>query len=200
MQTVILPDGTRIPKGTVIVGHITQSVPFQFDQTPYAKQKPSSLGIHFDRIELKNGPQPVSFEVRAIAGAYAVEDASRPVNTTEQQITGQYVQVGGDTYWPPDDKVQSRSGDIVAYIRKEGIFARPLSAAASSSEPGIVCDTIPQEQAVAVFSASACGLYGVSDAVLESNGSNGSGTFVLASRKRSVFILAHSAALLEVAP
>jgi hypothetical protein len=200
MQTVILPDGTRVPKGTVVVGHISQSVPFQFDQTPYATQKPSLLGIHFDQIELKDGPRPVSFEVRAIAGAYAVDDASRPINATEQQMTGTYVQIGGDTYWPPDEKIRSRSGDIVAYVRKDGIFARPLAAEANNAETGIACDAISREQAVAVFSAAACGLYGISDAVLENNGSDGSGTFVLTSNRRSVFILARSAALLEVLP
>jgi len=200
LQTVILPDGTKIPKGTVLVGHITESLPFHFDPAPYAAQKRSLLGIHFDRIELKNGSLPVTLEVRAVAGAYAVDDASRPFNATELQMTGPMLQVGGDSYWPPDMAVRSHSGDIVAYVRKEGIFARPLASAALNAEPGLECDAIGQEQAVSVFSAGACGLYGLTESVLESNGSDGSGTFVLASNRTSVFLLAHSAVLLEVMP
>lgn len=200
LQEVLLPDGTHIPKGTVLVGHVTQSIPLHFDQTPYAVQKPSLLAIHFDRIELRDASLPVNLGVRAIAGSFAVEDASRPFNTTELQMTGPMIQVGGDTYWPPDNKVHSRSGDIVAYLRKEGVFARPMVAEANNAVSGLSCDAVSQEQAVSIFSASACGLYGMTDDVLESNGTDGSGTFVVASSRASVFLLAHSAALLEVLP
>jgi hypothetical protein len=110
------------------------------------------------------------------------------------------IQVGGDTYWPPDNKVRSHSGDIVAYLRKDGVYARPLAAEARNAEPGLSCDAVPQEQAVSIFSAAACGLYGMTDIVLEGNGSDGSGTFMLASNRVSVFILARSAAMLEVLP
>lgn len=200
VQDVVLADGKRVPKGTVLIGHITQSAAFHFNEAPYAEQKPSVLGIHFDRIEFKQASLPVSFEVRALAGVFAVEEASRPFNATEWQMTGPMLQVGGDTYWPPDDKVRSKSGDIVAYLRKEGVVARPLAAEAHSAGPGVACDAVPQEQAVSIFSASACGLYGMADDVLESNGSDGSGTFILSSNRTSVFLLAHSAALLEVLP
>jgi hypothetical protein len=40
----------------------------------------------------------------------------------------------------------------------------------------------------------------MTDIVLEGNGSDGSGTFMLASNRVSVFILARSAAMLEVLP
>lgn len=198
LQTVVLPDGTSLPKGTVLVGHVTASVPFHFDSTPYAVQKPSLLGIHFDSIERQDGAQPVNLAVRAIAGSAAVEEASRPFNVTEYQMNGPMIQVGGDTYWPPDAAVRTRGGQIVAYARKDGVFARPLAAEARNAGPGLACDAIPQEQAVSVFSASACGLYGMTDDVMQANGADGSGTFVLASNHTSVFILARSAALLEV--
>ena len=200
LQEVVLTNGAHIPKGTVLVGHITESVPFHFDETPYARQKPSSLAIHFDRIELKDASLPVSLGVRAIAGSFAVEEASRPFNVTELEMTGPMIQVGGDTYWPPDNKVRSRNGDIVAYLRKEGVYARPLAAEARNAGTGLSCNAIPQEQAVSIFSAAACGLYGMADDVLEHNGSDGSGTFVVSSNRASVFLLAHSAALLEVLP
>jgi hypothetical protein len=40
----------------------------------------------------------------------------------------------------------------------------------------------------------------MTDELLERNGSDGSGTFVISSNRVSVFLLAHSAALLEVLP
>lgn len=198
LQAVLLPDGTRIPKGTVLIGHVTESVPFHFDSSPYAAQKPSSLGIRFDHMELKDGAQPVNLELRVLASAFEVDQASRPFNATELQLEGPMIQVGGDSYWPPENTIRTRGGEIVAYVRKDGIFARPLAASANNGQAGLGCDAVPAEQAVAVFSAAACGLYGIGETVLLSNGTDSSGGFALSSVRTSVEIPAHSAALLEV--
>lgn len=199
MQQVVLPDGTQIPKGAVLLGHVTESTGFHFDETPYAAQKPSILGIHFDQVELKNGVLPAHFTLRAIAGAGNVENATRPVNATDSEPNGPIVLVGGDTYYPPDEKVRARNGNVVAYVRKNGIYAHLLPAEAKNAPAGMSCDAVPTEQSVAVFSAEACGVYGVYQSSLANNGNDGSGTFVLSSTQNSVTIPAHSAALLESA-
>ena len=199
MQQVVLPDGTQIPKGTVLLGHVTESTGFHFDDTPYATQKPSILGIHFDQVELKNGAVSTHFLLRAIAGAGNVEDATRPVNATDSEPNGPIVLVGGDIYLPPDDKVRARNGNVVAYVRKNGIYAHLLPAEAKNASEGMRCDAVLTEQSVAVFSAEACGVYGVYQSSLANNGNDGSGTFVLSSTQNSVTIPAHSAALLESA-
>lgn len=196
MQVVMLPDGTQIPKGTVLAGHVTESTPFHFDNTAYAVQKQSRLGVQFDKIELKGGSLPVHLALRAIASVYAVTDASRPANSTDDPTLGLIYQVGGDYRAQRDDKVLSPSGNVVEYVRKNGIFAHLLASEAANSAAGLQCDAVGTEQSVAVFSAGACGLYGFDRATLEQNGSNGA--ILLATSGITAEIPAHSAALLEV--
>jgi hypothetical protein len=43
MQVVLLPNGEQLPKGTLVTGHVVETRPFQFDETPYAVQQPSYL-------------------------------------------------------------------------------------------------------------------------------------------------------------
>src|ERR1700733_5487286 len=67
IQAVALPDGKSIAKGALLVGHFAALDVFHFDQTPYAHQKPSTLSIHFDRLQTGDAAIPVNLSVRAIA-------------------------------------------------------------------------------------------------------------------------------------
>jgi hypothetical protein len=60
------------------------------------------------------------------------------------------------------------------------------------------CYASDTEQSVAIFSASACGLFGFDDIYLAVNGNESGGTFRLESRHDSVKIYAGSGALLQV--
>ncbi len=58
------PDGTTLPKGTELVGHVTQA------QSRGKKQSESDLGIVFDKAVLKNGQEvPMNGSIQAIAAA-----------------------------------------------------------------------------------------------------------------------------------
>ena len=97
--------------------------------------------------------------------------------------------IGGAHYSPVDKHVTyGPEDDIVAYNKKQGVFAHLLPAGAS-------CPGTQTEQAVGVFSPDACGLYGFGSVHLSEDAN---GTFRLASTHRTVVLYAGSAALLQV--
>ncbi|HTA52368.1 MAG TPA: hypothetical protein VK757_06245 [Candidatus Acidoferrum sp.] len=58
------PDGTPLPKGTELVGHVTQT------QSRTRNQSESDLGIVFDKAVLKNGQEvPINGTIQAVAAA-----------------------------------------------------------------------------------------------------------------------------------
>ena len=62
----------------------------------------------------------------------------------------------------------------------------------------IHCEATSTEQSSGIFSANACGVYGLDADSMAANGSTGDGTFTLESRRQSVKLYAGSAALLQV--
>ena len=60
------------------------------------------------------------------------------------------------------------------------------------------CEGTDTEQSVAIFSASACGVFGYDSITLTRNGSGSGGTFRLESRHDTVKIYARSTALVQV--
>jgi hypothetical protein len=194
MQVVLLPRGETIPKGSIVSGHVVASRPFVFNDTPYEKQTPSVLAIHFDKIEAKGTTYDVNFSVRALASASAASNARMPVGAFEGDPNVRMVQIGGDYYYPgPGSRVYSSDGTIVAYSRHEGVFARLIAGAGPSQG----CDATTTEQSVGIFSADACGLFGFDAVSMTNNGQDGSGTFRLESVHYTVDVPADSAALLE---
>ena len=77
IQAVILP-GKILPRGTILTGHVVQSIPFIPNSAPYATQKPSILSIHFDKIAWGSSTTNISVLARAISGAMASREAIDP--------------------------------------------------------------------------------------------------------------------------
>jgi hypothetical protein len=198
VQIVILPDGHTLPKGTALLGHIEESRAFVFDATPNAAQKPSVLSVHFDRILQGQESIPVNVTVRALANTIASREAASPTHLDETDSVGTNVQIGGDSFSPLEKEVRSDDGDIVGYNRKHGVFARLISNDYTSRYSSFHCPSTDSEQSVAIFSASACGLYGFDTVYMPENGSTAQGSFSLASRRHSVKLYAGSSALLQV--
>jgi hypothetical protein len=105
--------------------------------------------------------------------------------------------IGGDEFSPFDKTVRDDSGDVIAYNRKDGLFARLLPSDDSASKTRPNCSSTSTEQAVAIFSPNACGLYGFEGVSMPHAGRSGSGTFTLASRGGSIKLYAGSTALLQ---
>lgn len=202
MQVVTLADGTVLPKGTTILGHVTVSRPFTFDSTPYAAQNPSVLSIHFDALQTKTAKVPVVIWVRALADSVSSQSAVTPRHVDEERdVVGYMVQIGGDSFRRDQNLVYSPDGDVVEYNRKHGTFARLLPGGYANRYSHFDCEgSGVTEESVAIFSADACGLYGFGDedAYLADNGQGEElGTFSLASRHHTVKLYTQSTALLE---
>jgi hypothetical protein len=199
IQIVSLPDGSKLPKGATVLGHVTAAHAFSFDPTPYAAQQPSFLSVQFDRVVLKGATIPVSVSVRAMANSIESEEASKPRHTNDTDSVGTMVQIGGDTFSPLETAIFNSEGDVVAYNRRNGVFARLLPAEYASRYSHLTCDGANAEQSVAIFSASACGLYGFDSVYMTENGANkDQDTLRLESRRHTVKVYAQSAALLQV--
>ena len=195
-QIVLLPGGRSLPAGTALIGHVVASEGFTFDLTPYAIQKPSILSIHFDAI----GPNraPVNLAARAIAGPVAAHEAEIPHSLDEIDTAGTRVLIGGSSFSPLEGAVTSPNGELTGYHRAQGVFARLMSAESETPGSTIRCNATSTEQSTGIFSADACGVYGLTTVDLTANGADGQGTFVLESRHRTVALDAGSTALLEV--
>ena len=199
MQEVKLPDGTQLPKGSIVRGHIVEVRAFSFDATPYAVQQPSVLSIHFDQVLTKNGAKTVSASVRALANRLLAEEAISPHRTDDTDAVGTMVLIGGGSFNPLSKEVLTDDGDIIGYNRKGRVFARLLPAEYQSRYSHFACKGSGGEQSVAIFSPMACGAYGFDSMYMAENGSGERpGTFRLESRHRSVKLYTHSAALLEL--
>ena len=198
LQVVHLPGNRVLPAGARLVGRVTASTPFIFDRTPYAAQKSSALSIHFDSVVASGETIPVTLSVRAIASPVASHEAEIPHDLDELDWSGTRVLIGGDTFSPLERTVLSPDGRAIAgYHRSQGNFARLIAAPSVNPESNFSCDATPTEESIAVFSASACGVYGMDSAFIADSGRS-DGTFVLQSLGRSVRLYAGATALLQV--
>jgi hypothetical protein len=94
-QAVRLANGTTVPSGTKITRHIVAASSFVFDKTPYAHQKPASLSIQFDSLQLGGQTVPLNITVRAMADPITSWGARLP-NVNDDSSSPSVTQIGGD--------------------------------------------------------------------------------------------------------
>lgn len=198
MQVVVLPGGSTVTKGSVLVGHVVAAQAFHFDPAPYAHQKPSVLSIHFDTLKAGDEVLPVNVSVRAIASTIDSRDATYPHGLDETDHPGMMTMIGGIQYSPLEKQIRLDGGNVIGYNRKNGVFARLIPSEYSGAGATMRCDGTTTEQSVAIFSPDACGVYGFGGAYMPAGGQDGSGTFTLALPGHTMKLYAGSTALLEV--
>jgi hypothetical protein len=196
MEAVFAGPGKVVPEGSRVFGHVVEARGFTFDETPYAPQQPSYLVVHMDSMRVDGRDVVLHAKVRALASALATDDATRPP-ATDMDVWGTTTQIGGDHLQDGDNAMYSPDDEIVGYRRKQGVVAHLLPASYRSHGSVRSCGGTTTEQAVALFSASACGLYGFPHMDLSDDGA-ADGTFRLESRRYTVSLQANGAALLQV--
>ena len=196
LQALQLANGQQVKTGAQVLGHISEAQPFVFDKTPYAKQKQAVLAIQFDSLVTSQGEKiPLHVYLRAMADTFATADTFEP-RPSDEDALHRTTQVGGDILTPSQDEILNQDGDVVGYSKRGGAYAHLIANAGSGAAR---CDGSDTEQAMAAFSASACGLYGFGDLALTSTGfGSDRSSFTLSSRRRSPEIHRGSTALLEV--
>jgi len=191
-QVVRLANGSDIPSGTPIVGHVVAANPFVYNKTPYAQQMRSTLSIRFDSMQVAGATLPLTITVRALADPIASWDARMP-NVNDDRSSPSATQIGGDQLNRSQTEVASRDGDVVAYNKRDGVYARLIANHA--------CDASSIEVSVGIYSASACGLYGFTNVSAQEMGYPAEpSTLTLVSLRTSPKLWKHSTALLEVLP
>jgi len=192
-QRVQLANGAVIPPGATVSGYVLQAVPFVYDRTPYAKQRPGTLTIQFDSIAVKGSSVPLQVTIRAMADPLSSWGARTPNQSAGDSSIETMTQVGGDQLTRAQSEVVSPHGDVVAYNRHGGVYAHLIA----SRE----CDASSTEVSVGIFSASACGLYGYGEVTAEDRGSLANPSkLTLSSTRYSPKIWKNSTALLETLP
>lgn len=195
-QAIKLSGGREVRPGALITGHVITAKPFAYNKAPYAKQGESTLEVQFDSLVAEGEKVPLRVYLRAIADPITSWDARRP-KSTDLDSLGTLTQVGGDQLTPSQNEILSSDGDVVGYNKHSGAFAHLIANTGRS----VQCDGSNTEQAVSIFSASACGMYGFTGTSLNSAGSISDPSHVsLSSTHGSPKIWKNSVALLEVLP
>jgi len=191
-QVVLLANGTTIPSGARVVGHVVEATPFVYDKAPYAKQKNSILTVHFDSVEANGAKLPLNVTVRAMADYFATSAAREPKSTDLDSLSTLTL-VGGDLLIPSQSEIRDQKDDIVGYNRRGGVYAHLIANGR--------CDGTSIEVSMGIYSASACGLYGYTNTIATDFGSAvAPSNLTLMSHRRSPEIAKQSTALLEVLP
>ncbi len=191
-QQVRLANGSVIPSGARVTGHVVAAKVFVYNKTPYAHQEPSELSIRFDSLEVAGATLPLDVTVRAMADPLSSWGAREP-QSTDYDSLATITQIGGDQLIPSQSEVRNMDGDVVAYNKRSGIYAHLV--------PNGRCDGSDVEVSVGIYSASACGLYGFTNVSATQFGSAAApSTLTLVSLRTSPRVWKHSTALLEVLP
>jgi hypothetical protein len=189
-QIATLPTGEVIPSGTEVTGHVVAASGFAYDKTPYAKQKESQLSIQFDSLRLAGKDLALKVTVRAMADPLTSMGAREP-KSSDLDSLGTVTQIGGDQLVPSQSEVVNLEGDVVAYNRRNGVYAHLIAHSA--------CDGSDNEVSVGIYSPSACGLYGFTNVAAREMGSEAApSTVSLVSKRTSPKVWRSSTALLEV--
>jgi hypothetical protein len=191
MQDVPLPDGSRIPKGARVVGHVVSA-------SPATAGSPSRLAIKFDHLIVDGRQIPSRVYLRALASSGQVFEATMPTNAFDDYGTStsdwNTIQIGGAGVYRGNgqvvsgDQVVGRATDYGAVMAR--LIPAPRQGCTDSSE---------REQALWLFSPWACGVYGYEDLIAHNGMSDPIGEIVFES-SRDVHIEAGSGWLLRTEP
>ncbi len=161
-QTISLGDKKVIPVRSKLLGQVTEVS---------GDSGRATVAVRFDRLlpRKSNTPLPLDVLLRAVASPMAVVDSghttSLGVGRTNSPATWTTVQIGGDVVYRGGGPVVNLSGETVGKPIHGGLFTQWSGVLARVSNPaGSACQNLPLSrgpQSVWIFSASACGVYGL---------------------------------------
>jgi hypothetical protein len=144
MQDVPISSNLVIKKGSRVIGKVI------------AVQRPKQITVQFTQLQGDKLTIPLNVSLRALAAAEDVFQAAVPVGASTSESSDEWVtqQVGGDFVFRGRGYVSSDQGKVGRW-NGNGVWGR--------LDPGADCtdaDINKEEQALWVFSTSACGTYG----------------------------------------
>jgi len=192
MQDVPLPRGSAIHAGAKVIGQI-------ISVTPASNGVPASISFRFDALKTAKSKIPIATNLRAIASFVEVEQAQIPITGPDRgtpDTAWTTVQIGGDAVYRGGGPVEGFGGKV-----GEPVYNGVLSRLSPNPDRGCrgSIDASDAPQALWVFSADACGAYGLPNLTIRHAGrTDPAGEISLESKKGQVDVNAGAGILLRV--
>ncbi|HUK53566.1 MAG TPA: hypothetical protein VL099_09795 [Candidatus Binatia bacterium] len=192
MQKVPLPDGTAIPAGSKLVGHVIRV-------NSAAPGTNAELAFQFDTLKTSRGAIPLTTKLRAVASYMEIDDAQIPAMGADRgTMPAAYttVQVGGDVVYRGGGPVMNGS-EVVGEPVGGGVLVHPRPNATFGCRGAVGGNDQPQ--AFWVFASDACGVYGIPGLSIAQTGlQNPLGEIVLTARAGELKVSGGTGLLLRV--
>ena len=192
MQEVPLPNREKIAFRSMLEGSVLH-VARDEDETGL------ELTVRFDRVSHRGQNLTVATSLRAIASYIAVRDAQAPVGAYDEAFPrwANTVQIGGDVRYGDGHSVRDRWNQTVGKAVIGGVLVHAKANPALGCEWPMGADDRPQ--ALWLFSADACGVYGFEGVQIVHNGqSEPLGEIILHFKKATMKLRAGTGLLLCV--
>jgi hypothetical protein len=191
-QDVRLQGGKTIRGGTNVFGSVV-------DIGSGGAGSGATLTIKFDRLVQRGESTSIRTHLRAMATTVAIEQAQIPTSGPGESDVFDWlttVQVGGDVVYGKQGPVE-RGTQVLGESTYDGVFVRTLASADGRCRGSVDGNDWPQ--ALWVFSADACGLYGFPNVEIRHVGrTEPLGEIVLESKRGPVKIRGGSGVLLRI--
>ena len=191
-QDVLFSGGAKIRRGATLLGTVVSS-------TSASPGRGAILTLKFDALVQQGKSTSIRTNLRALASLREVEDAQTPTSGVGETDVYDWLstrQVGGDAVYGKEGPV-ARGSQILGKSTHQGVFVKALASEDGRCRGEVAGNNTPQ--AMWVFSADACGLYGLSNLELRHAGrTEPAGEIVLESKRGAVQIPSGSGALLRV--
>jgi hypothetical protein len=194
-QDVPLPNGSKIPKGAQIDGHIVEV-------SPATSRPGAKVSIQFDKLYVAGKWILIVTNLRAIAGFMTVLEAGVPEEAPSEGSPYDWLpttQIGGDSVYGLRGPVMSRehTSKVVGKSVGDGVLARANAKEGTMCRGAIGGNDSPQ--ALWVFSTDACGTYGIEHLkIVDAGRTAPEGTIVLVSEAQNVKLRNGDGLLLRV--
>jgi hypothetical protein len=193
MQDVPLPSQVRIRVGTKLVGHVVAV-------TRPSATSGSRIVLSFDRLMTDGAESPVTTSLRSLASMLEVFEAQLPTNAIDDYGTTPAdwvtVQIGGDAVYRGSGTVMT-DGQVVGKSTIGGDVTAKLIASRDRGCGGAIAGN-DREQALWLFSPSACGTYGFADLKIAQAGRREPIGQIILESEKNVHVPAGSGLLLRV--
>jgi hypothetical protein len=175
MQEVPLTSGVTIGARSKVIGHVVSVAKGRTGEV--------KISVKFEQIEIHGHMYPLLASLRALGSTQDVFQAGLPIaGSPDYESSNQWFtqQVGGDIVNRSQGQVGTKARGVLGRWNEQGVWAK------LDASPDASCrDESGREQALWVFSTSACGVYGWDALKLEHSGqTNPLGEIVLASMKK----------------
>jgi hypothetical protein len=155
MQDVPLANPQKLPEGTKILGRILAVAP--------AGAGGGSITLRFDRVEVRHQKAAIVSDLRAIASFMEVEFAQTPETTLGFGTPYPWATtdlIGGDIKYGVGGPVTDRASEVVGEGTVSGVLVHVAAGRGTPCRGEL--DSERRLQAMWVFSADSCGVYGLS--------------------------------------